>query len=219
MSKLNDLTGKKFGRLIVMARDKDKVYSSGRKVVMWKCKCVCGKECVVATTSLLNRLTKSCGCLNDEKRKSSETKYIIHGDKCKSSKYRNLYERWLRMKRRCSDKSNIYYGGRGIDICCEWKYNYINFRNWALTNGYKSDLTIDRIDVNKGYCPENCRWVTNKEQQNNKRNNKLIIYKGEVYTQQQLCDKYNINRKTFNDRLKRGMGIEEALNTPIRKTK
>lgn len=216
--KINDLTNKQFGRLTVLERDEDKIFTSGRKVVMWKCSCSCGKICSIATTSLTNNLTKSCGCLNYEKQKSRDTKYKKHGDHNKDSEYHKLYNIWLAMKKRCHDKQNMNYGGRGINICTEWS-NYLTFKLWALNNGYIEGLTIDRIDVNGNYTPTNCRWATLKEQQNNKRNNKLIIYNDKIYTQQQLCDLFNINRHTFANRLERGWSVEDSLKVPVRKTK
>jgi hypothetical protein len=111
-----------------------------------------------------------------------------------------LYKIYLAMKQRCNNKNNKRYknyGGRGIRICEEWSNNFISFYNWAISNGYdenakRGDCTIERIDVNCGYCPENCRWITNKEQQNNRTNNSYIIYKGIKYTLQQFSEKYNI---------------------------
>ena len=105
------------------------------------------------------------------------------------------------------------YGGRGIKVCEEWKHSegFINFYNWAMQNGYKDDLTLDRINVNGNYEPNNCRWVTKKEQYRNMTINKYYEYNGKKYTQNELCRKYNINVVTFCDRLKRGWTLEQAL--------
>ena len=107
------------------------------------------------------------------------------------------------------------YGGRGIIMCDEWINNPDSFYNWAINNGYKKGLTIDRIDVNGNYEPSNCRWVTKEVQDNNRRNNKKITYKGETKTLSQWCRKYDINIVTLSDRLKTGMPFEEALTKPV----
>lgn len=110
------------------------------------------------------------------------------------------------------------YGGRGIKICEEWRNNPDSFYDWAINNGYKKGLTLDRIDVNGNYEPSNCRWVTKEVQDNNRRNNRKIIYNGETKTLSQWAKLFNINRVTLSDRLKIGMTIDEALNKPVIKS-
>ena len=110
------------------------------------------------------------------------------------------------------------YGGRGIKMCDEWKNNPQSFYDWAINNGYKKDLTLDRIDVNGDYEPSNCRWATKEEQDNNRRTNRKITYNGETKTLSQWCRKYNINIVTFSDRLKSGMSIKEAFEKPVIKS-
>lgn len=127
------------------------------------------------------------------------------------------------MKERCyCETHNTYkrYGGRGIKVCDEWlgKYGFRNFYNWAMLNGYSETLTIDRIDVNGNYEPSNCRWITNKEQCNNKRNNRYIEIDGETLTFRQWCDKYNISPGAVYGRMNKGMDFETALKTPKKKT-
>lgn len=217
MSKLIDRTGQRYGRLVVIERAPDQVFSSGRKVVRWKCKCDCGNIVEVATTSLGSGLTQSCGCWNNEQRKKSETKKIIHGDCNKDKEYHNLYERWITIKKRCYQKSKDNYknyGGRGITVCDKWLHNYTAFKEWALANNYSPELTIDRIDNNKNYSPDNCRWVDNKTQQNNKRSNTFITYNGKTKTLQQWADETGINNSTISSRLKNGWSVESALTTP-----
>lgn len=127
-----------------------------------------------------------------------------------------LHRIWHSMYCRCYYPStNQYknYGGKGIKVCEEWKYaqGFINFYNWAINNGYSDELTIDRIDNEKDYSPENCRWLTLKEQSNHRTNNRVIEYNGIKHTLSEWCEIYNINPVTFSDRLKRGWTLEQAL--------
>lgn len=152
-----------------------------------------------------------------------ECKLDYHG--MAKTRINNIYHS---IKRRCYSKScNNYmnYGGRGIKMCDDWlgKYGFRNFCKWAYENGYdenapRGQCTIDRIDVNGDYCPENCRWITNKEQCNNKRNNRYIEIDGEILTFKQWCEKYNISPGAVYGRMDKGMDFETALKTPKKKT-
>ena len=127
-----------------------------------------------------------------------------------------LHRIWHSMYCRCYYPStNRYknYGAKGIKVCEEWKHTqgFINFYNWAINNGYSDELTIDRIDNEKDYSPENCRWLTLKEQSNHRTNNRVIEYNGIKHTLSEWCETYNINPVTFSDRLKRGWTLEQAL--------
>ncbi len=127
-----------------------------------------------------------------------------------------LHRIWHSMYCRCYYKStNQYknYGGKGIKVCDEWKHieGFVRFYNWAINNGYSEELTLDRIDNEKDYCPDNCRWLTIKEQSNHRTNNVFYTYKGKTQTSKQWCEEYNISQTTFNDRLKRGWTLEQAL--------
>lgn len=128
-----------------------------------------------------------------------------------------LYGRWNSIKQRCYNRDNPkypHYGGKGVTFHDEWK-NFYQFKQWALSNGYKKELTIDRIDSNGNYEPSNCRWVSQKVQQNNRTNNRLINLNGKEYTLSELSEKTGINRATISQRLDKGMSIEETLETKI----
>ena len=127
-----------------------------------------------------------------------------------------LHRIWHSMYCRCYYKTtNQYknYGGKGIKVCEEWKHieGFINFYNWAINNGYSEELTLDRIDNSKDYCPNNCRWATPKFQSNHKTNNVLYTFNNKTQTAKQWCDEYGILQTTLNDRLKRGWTLDQAL--------
>ena len=163
-----DLTGQRFGAVEVLHR----VPNNSRNEVMWLCRCNCGKEFVTRARSLRSGETTSCGCLRKEHAISAMRKANTRHGASPHRGYTKLYNTWLRMKGRCNTPtatSYQYYGGRGIKVCPEWELDFSAFRDWALSHGYKEGLSIDRIDVNGDYCPENCQWITMAEQQRNKR--------------------------------------------------
>lgn len=134
-----------------------------------------------------------------------------------------LYSIWKAMKVRCYNlnfKAYPRYGGRGITVCEEWLHDFPAFRAWAMVNGYRDDLTIDRIDNKKGYSPDNCRWATYKQQANNTRRNILITIDGETASVAEICQMRGINQHLVYDRITRlGWEPEKAINTPARKIK
>lgn len=163
MSKIKDLTGQRFGRLQVV-----KYYGSNKNGrALWLCQCDCGNKKTILGGSLIQKLTFSCGCYNKEQARKRRTKH--------SMSFSKLYKVWQGMKTRCYNENFIYYknyGGRGITICDEWKNNFQIFYKWAINNGYKEELTIDRINNDDIYEPSNCRWITRAEQNRNQRKTK-----------------------------------------------
>lgn len=212
MGKLVDLTGQRFGRLVAIER-------VGRKgsSATWLCKCDCGNEKVVSSHTLREGKSQSCGCLRLERLRE---KIVKHGGTIKGKEER-LYDILKGMKRRCSNpnsKGYYLYGRRGIKVCDEWngEHGYENFREWAMSNNYRDDLTIDRIDANGDYEPSNCRWVTLQAQNLNKRNTRYIIYNGEKRTLKSVADECGIYEQALNSRLKLGWSIERAVSTPLK---
>lgn len=199
-----DLIGQRFGRLTVVCKNDERY--DGRHT-FWKCKCDCGNEIVVRKDSLLNGHSKSCGCYLQERYRDGHLK--THG-----MKNTRIYRTWRSMKDRCTNKncSNYNrYGGRGITVCDEWLHDFEKFYDWAMENGYSDDLSIDRINVNYGYCPENCRWVSILEQNYNKRNNIIISVYGERLTIKEISEKYNIPKTKVRKRYYAGIIDEERL--------
>lgn len=173
----------------------------------WKLKCKCGNIGYAKTYTLLSGgSTRCCKCrdkvvgLKNSTHRLSKTK--LHGV-------------WNTMKQRCSNPNNSKYqdyGGRGIIVCDEWRKDFKAFYLWAISNGYLEGLSIDRIDVNGDYAPDNCRWVTEKVQANNIRRNRIIVYNEERHTLSEWAEIKGIQRKTLDQRLKRGWTVERALN-------
>ena len=127
-----------------------------------------------------------------------------------------LYNVWKSMRQRCNNrKSHDYkwYGMDGVKICEEWE-DFASFRKWATENGYKSGLTIDRVDSKGPYSPENCRWITIQEQQKNKRNVLKFLYLGDLYTVDTFCDKFGISKAMFYDRKHKGWSLDQIATTP-----
>lgn len=208
-----ELTGKRFGRLQVIKRVGSKCGHS-----LWLCKCNCGAETYVTACALRKGDTVSCGCWKDEQTAKRNVKH-----KHSSSR---LYAVWKGIKQRCNNpnhSSYANYGGRGIKMCKEWE-NFSEFEKWAMEHGYDKDAsfgkcTIERIDNNGPYCPDNCRFATWNEQQNNSRNNHRITISGETHTLTEWCDKMGLKPTTVLRRIKGlGWSEEKAIMTPARKT-
>ena len=274
MSKFKDLTGQRFGKLMVVSRADDYIKPNGNKIIQWRCVCDCGNEVVVRGEYLKSGHTKSCGCLTSENlvgmkfgrltvmdRESPKSKKAkglwvckcecgnvikVNTSDLKSGNTTScgckrketlrqlrtkhgesntrLYNVWSDMKKRCYNTKNVdykNYGGRGITVCDEWM-DFQNFYEWAIANGYdetapRGQCTIDRIDVDGCYEPENCRWVDRYIQMNNKRNNRILTYNGESHTLAEWCEIVNIPYNCLKSRLnKLHWSVEKTLTTPTR---
>jgi hypothetical protein len=213
--RVKDITGQKFNHLTAIR------YSHKGKWnrAYWVFRCDCGNEKIISSNTVTkkNAEVKSCGCVNDAVRKSGNN-HRIHGDA-----NTRLYKVWKNMRRRCygSDaSSNKWYKDRGIKICEEWN-DYRLFRLWALANGYDENAefmqcTLDRIDTNGDYCPENCRWVSCKVQANNKTNNRLVEWNGDIHTLSEWSDIVGIPFNIIASRYySYGWTIEDALSVPV----
>lgn len=211
MAKFIDITGKKFGKLTAIKLDHREKNSYSQTVQYWLFKCDCGKEVVLHKQRVMSGNTKSCGCIRHFK--------LIKKNKKHGLSKSRLYVIYSGMKARCYDKKHIsyqYYGGRGINICNEWKNDFYSFYKWAIDNGYddtkkRGELTIDRIDVNSDYSPENCRWVSIKEQNRNHRNNYKITFNGKTYCVSEWAERLGIKPQTIKRRIARGWNVREAL--------
>ena len=195
MPKIIDLTGKKFGRWYVIDRAKEFPNNKG---VMWHCRCDCGTERAVLSYNLISGKSRGCGCERKEKLKSM---FATHG--CSKTR---LYAIYKGMHARCYNKNMPaykYYGKRGISICEEWLSDFIKFKEWSIENGYTDGMSIDRIDVNGNYCPENCRWVTMKKQQNNKINSVFLSINDTRFTIAEWAEMLNTNKQTLYSKFQR----------------
>lgn len=201
--RFQDLVGQKFNRLTVMGF----MGTNKQGNSFWHCKCDCGNIKKVPACKLKNGDTKSCGCLSAQKvgERSTTHGHYVNG------KASHTYTTWRNMKDRCYNMNSInysYYGGRGITVCEYWH----KFENFLEDMGVKPiGMTIERINNNKGYCKENCRYATPKEQGSNKRNNVFLTFNGKTQTVAQWTEETGIKRDTISDRLERGWPIEVAL--------
>jgi hypothetical protein len=210
--KIIDYTNMRIGNITVLSlveRKKGKTY--------WNCRCDCGNEFVGEINGIKYRVEKQGQTRCDKCRSGSCLK---HGDAIHSRKRVRLYSIWEGMRYRCEKKYASHYdkyGGRGIKVCNEW-HDYITFRDWALSNGYRDDLSIDRIDANGNYEPSNCQWTTQKEQMNNTRETRRVEYCGKTVTFFELSKIVNIPQKILYFRIiTKKWNIDRAVNTPYKK--
>lgn len=167
-----DITGQKFGRLTVV----EFAYKGKGNRAVWRCVCDCGNVTYVPGKSLRSGNTKSCGCMSID----HSTERIVALNTTHGLSDSRIYRVWNQIHRRCEYEKSVswqYYGGKGVTVCDEWK-DFEQFCDWAMENGYEDGLTIDRIDYNKGYSPENCRWVSYHDQAANRSSTRLITCRG-----------------------------------------
>jgi len=202
MPPFKNLIGQRFGRLTVVECNG---INKNHKII-WKCLCDCGNETIVIGAQMANGKTKSCGCLFREK----ITKHGLTGTK--------IYTAWNSMMSRCYHSKNKYYreyGARGISVCNKW-HDAKAFHDWAVSNGYKDGLTIDRIHNDGNYEPSNCRWATIKEQSNNRRTNRLITINGITRNMTEWAKVAGIKVVTLHARLRLGWEEKDLLLPPKR---
>lgn len=199
--------GKKFGLLTPVIRRGNNKF--GHRT--WLCECECGGQKLVSGSDLLNNRIISCGC----KRNAGGLSMLTHG----LSKH-PIYKVWSDMIRRCYDqkcKNYKFYGAKGVSVCDEWRCNITNFYEWAIKNGWEKGLSIDRFPNNSGnYEPNNCRWATRHQQDNNRTDNHILTARGITATLTQFSIISGNGVKTIHDRIKRGWDIEEAIFSPPR---
>lgn len=192
-----NIIGQKFGKLLVLEKTNEKAKNNGE--YKYKCICDCGKKILVRGSNLKQGNSKSCGCSHSSSiTKENHRLYIIYNN----------------MKARCNNPKNVSYknyGGRGIKVCDEWNKDFNIFVKWALENGYKNNLTLDRINNNGNYEPSNCRWATKIEQANNMRTNRFITYNNETKTIAQWSRILKTSPQNLRYRIKH-WGVEKAFN-------
>ena len=197
-----DLTGQTFGRLTVLS----KIGRGKSHHIYWECRCECGALVSVRAMSLTTGHTKSCGCLNKE--------IITKHGKCRGGEDSKLYVIWRAMHNRCYREKDISYpsyGARGVTIGKEWLENFFAFESWAKAAGFAPGLHIDRIDLNAGYSPENCRWVTQHENNQNRRTTKLdrvkvkairLAHQAKIMTVKEIAGFFGVCVSTVNYTIK-----------------
>ena len=196
-----DLTNKRFGKIVCIKP----LEKNNHGEIVWLCKCDCGNYCKKSSGAFKN-ISKiaSCGCMKGKK------PHKVYAD---LENYKPIHECYTNMKTRCYNKKyKLYsrYGGRGIKVCDEWKNNFKEFYNWAI-NGWKKELTLDRINNDDDYKPDNCRWVDRVEQANNRHTNYLIKYKGEIKTMAQWSKILKIDYYFIQIRMYKNKTMEEVV--------
>lgn len=202
-----DIIGQRFGRLVAIKA----LGADSRRQIQWSCQCDCGGTAIVPSGRLRGGDTKSCGCLHNEGVAQRMTKHGGCGTR--------IYRIWANMRERCErpGKDAYYrYGARGIKVCDEWQ-DFSKFREWALVRGYADDLSIDRIDNDGPYSPDNCRWATRLEQARNTAKNMYLTYRSETLALSAWSERTGIGYSTIRKRLELGWTIDKALETPVRR--
>lgn len=205
MGKIIIKKGTKYGRLVVIREGKTLTLPSGQKNRTIRCKCDCGKVKNIRLHHLVRNRTISCGCLTE--------KHGMSGGK--------LYRVWTAMKERCHREGYIdqhRYKDRGISICDRWNKSFTSFMKWAIKNSWEEGLQIDRINNNLGYCPKNCRFVTNKINANNREDTIVVLYNGVNIALKLILEERGLQNHygAIYTRIKRGWGHQDAIDTGIR---
>lgn len=204
-----NITGMRFGRLVAIRKERSEWNKEKRQYISyWLFKCDCGNEKVINKYAVTHGRVLSCGCFAIQKTIEKNTKHGLFKVE------KRLYRCWQDMKNRCyNEKIEKYkrYGGRGIKVCEEWKDNFEKFYDWATSNGYRNDLTLDRIDFNGNYYPDNCRWVTWKEQARNTSRNVHIEMNGEVKILTEWLKIYDIPRSNYYKLKEKGFSNEDIF--------
>lgn len=213
MGKINDLTGRKFGRLTA-------IEYMGRKNgrTLWRCLCDCGNETTTGYSNLLNGITKSCGCLGMENRirTGHNNRTSASLSLCDNLRNHPLYGLWSSMLTRCYNKKSLWYkhyGGRGIKVCDRWLPENLGFENFLHDLGARPSAkhTLDRVDVNGAYCPENCRWATPAQQANNKTDSVIVYYHNVRIPLKYICDSLSLNYSTVAHQIQKGFDINTIV--------
>lgn len=208
MPAIIDLTGQRFSKLTVI-----KFLGRTKKMSMFECKCDCGSVTSVSSNNLRKGHTTSCGCQSSRK---------TIGERTAKHNLTNhpLFESWIGMRNRCYNKKHnrwVNYGGKGIEVCNEWKDDFIVFYDWGIKNGWDLGLSIDRIDNDKNYCPDNCKFSTIKEQNRNRTSNLRLTIDGVTKILIEWSEISGTNPQTIRKRLKNGWSDKEAVFSPVKK--
>lgn len=211
---IEEMTGRRYGMLRVLGASPDRILPSGKKESMCLCECDCGKIKAIRVASLKNGNTKSCGCYRNKcssERMHARATHGLGGTK--------IYGVWKCMIDRCqnpNNKSYKNYGGKGVDVCSEWQDVNV-FVEWALMSGYKDGLTLERVNNNQGYYPDNCIWADRYVQNNHTSRNHLLTYMGRTQTMAQWSRELGLSYSAIKTRINRyGWPTEVALATPVR---
>lgn len=203
MSRMIDIAGQRFGRLVAIEPTNELAINKSK---LWVCNCDCGKVKEIRSSDLRFGKVVSCGCLKDEKTSRRFRKHGMSGTL--------IYDVWKSMRQRCYNANNNdypNYGGRGIKMDVHWKENFTAFHEWAKQAGYKEGLTIERLDSDGNYEPDNCCWIANEKQAFNRRNTIRYEYGGENLTIRELSEVLGVNYNTLRDYLRnKKMTIDEV---------
>jgi len=199
------MVGNRYGRLFVAEELERYKSATGRTERVFLCECDCGNKKIIKMHTLRSGNAISCGCYKIEYLSSTKSTHGMSDTK--------IYHVWQSMRRRCNvpaDKAFANYGARGITVCAEWESDFSEFYKWAISNGYKEGLTIERINNNKGYSPNNCKWIPRDEQNRNRRMNHYLTHGSRKKTLQEWANEIGVNRCTLRNYCKK-YGDEQAV--------